>query len=127
MHRRKHILVVDDDRDFRDQLVACLKFSGYETSCANEGTRALAMMRNEHKPDVLVLDLKMDGMDGYEMRVAQLRDPHLTTIPTIVVTGYVVSPAMVVALRPDAFLMKPTPLRAVIDAIERALSDDRPR
>ena len=61
------ILVVDDERAVRDALRRALELEGYEVALAADGAEALAPARGERKPDAVVLDVLMPGIDGLEV------------------------------------------------------------
>ena len=64
--RAKRILVVDDEMDVRALLLATLEDAGYDVDLASDGVLALARIL-AHRPDLVVLDLMMPGMDGHEL------------------------------------------------------------
>jgi CheY-like chemotaxis protein len=80
------ILVVDDDPAARDVLIHLLESEGYEVATAGDGEQALACMRR-CAPALVLLDLMLPVMDGFEFRVRQMQDPALADIPVIVFTG----------------------------------------
>jgi PAS domain S-box-containing protein len=84
---RRRILVVDDNRDAADSLCALVKFWGHECWCAYDGASALPLA-DLHAPDVVLLDIGLPGMDGYEV-AARLRE-HAALHGTILIalTGY---------------------------------------
>jgi CheY-like chemotaxis protein len=110
--RSKRVLVVDDDRDIRELLVELLASEGYEVASAPDGRRALAEAR-ARRPDVILLDLMMPVMSGWEFREAQLRDPALADIPVLVVTAFEES------LDGTELLRKPFLVEDVLDAVQR--------
>ncbi len=82
------VMVVDDEDDLRDSLVELLAAAKYSVVCAEDGEEALALLRGSHrKPDLIVLDLMMPRMDGWEFREAQRRDDALSGIPVVVMTA----------------------------------------
>ena len=82
------ILVVDDDADLRDSLEAALVARGHKVAKAADGAEALAWLKSNAKdPCVVLLDLMMPGMNGFELRSRMAADPHLATIPVVVITG----------------------------------------
>jgi len=81
------ILVVDDDADVRGMLADVLAMEGYRTAEADGGRTALTYLRSGHRPAVILLDLMMPDMDGWQFRAAQLGDPRLAGIPVIVLTA----------------------------------------
>jgi CheY-like chemotaxis protein len=107
LDQQLNILVVDDDASIRRMIVATLKRDGYQFSEAANGREALDAMREQH-PAVVVLDLMMPVMSGWDVLQARENDPELRRIPVIVVSA---SRAPEVATAVDkgicAFLPKP--------------------
>src|SRR4029450_7804636 len=81
------ILVVEDHDSARTALTKLLSSTGYDVIEAHNGSDALAKLANGPRPDLILLDLMMPVMDGWEFLQRQRRDWHLCTIPTIVVSG----------------------------------------
>jgi CheY-like chemotaxis protein len=81
------ILVVDDDPDIRHTLTEILVDEGYAALTAANGLEALSLMRSAAAPALVVLDLMMPIMDGYEFLAEQRRDPALARIPVVVITA----------------------------------------
>ena len=82
------ILVVDDDPDMRETLQMILESGGYTVVLAEDGEQCLAMLKEEH-PDMLILDLLMPKMDGFEVCKA-LKDPRLAKyagIPIVILSS----------------------------------------
>lgn len=84
---RLHALVVDDSPDITEMLAAVLRFSGYDVSTAYSAADALGIAR-EKRFDVIVSDIGMPEMDGYEMVRALRALPEYTAVPMIAVTGF---------------------------------------
>ena len=114
------VLVVDDDRTIRRNLVRLLQSEGYETLEAANGDEALASIRAAD-PDAVLLDLKMPGRDGLEV-LGEL-GPALADLPVIVVTAFGGSAAAIEAMRRGAYdyLSKPFDLDEVLLTLKRAL------
>ena len=85
--RKPLILVVEDHDSARTALTKLLSSTGYDVVAAPNGSDALAQLANGPRPDLILLDLMMPVMDGWEFMKRQRRDWHLCTIPTIVVSG----------------------------------------
>ena len=82
------ILVVDDDDDLRNTLVDSLQGEGYHVLSAGSGESALELLRGgAHHPCLLLLDLWMPGMDGWQLRHALKEDAHLNRLPIVVMTA----------------------------------------
>jgi two-component system response regulator AtoC len=114
------ILVVDDDRTIRRNLVLLLRSEGYEALEAVDGDEALASIR-ANGPDAVLLDLKMPGRDGLEV-LGEL-GPTLADLPVIVITAFGGSAAAIEAIRRGAYdyLTKPFDLDEVLLTLKRAL------
>ncbi len=88
MEEHAKILVVDDDPDMRETLQMILESGGYTVVLAEDGEQCLARLKEEH-PDLLILDLLMPNMDGFEVCKA-LKDPRLAKyaqIPIIILSS----------------------------------------
>lgn len=96
------ILVIDDDSDIREVVGEALQFAGYEVTTARDGREGLIQARS-FRPTLILLDLMMPGMSGWEFRAAQLRDAALKAIPVVVVTALGTDPDIQV----EAVLAKP--------------------
>ena len=114
------ILVADDDRTIRRNLLVLLQSEGYETIEAVDGEEALARIR-DGRPDAVLLDLKMPGRDGLEV-LGEL-GPALADLPVIVVTAFGGSAAAIEAMRRGAYdyLSKPFDLDEILLTLRRAL------
>jgi len=81
------VLIVDDDKEFREELGETLELSGYEVIDVGDA-RAVQNTASRTSPDVIILDLKMDDMNGFEV-VEELKKFTTTVgIPVIAMTGY---------------------------------------
>ena len=111
------ILVVDDDADIRETLREVLHHAGHEVATADNGLEALRMLRSGLAPCLVLLDLMMPIMDGYEFLEVQRSDPALAGIPTAVITaGFAVDSERT----GDApLLRKPLGLKSLMAVIER--------
>jgi len=85
--RKPLILVVEDHDAARTALARLLSSTGYDVVEAANGSEALAQLATGPRPDLILLDLMMPVMDGWEFLQRQRRDWHLCTIPTVVVSG----------------------------------------
>ena len=82
----KKILIIDDDRTFREVVRHLLEQLEYEVMVAEDGTEGINMIQDE-RPDVILCDVHMKGMHGYATAQAIKDDPDLESIPIIMVTG----------------------------------------
>jgi CheY-like chemotaxis protein len=82
------ILVVDDEDDITSVLATFLGISGYDVVVARDGQEGLTELRSGRPlPDLILLDLMMPGMNGWEFRAAQMADPLLARIPVVLLSG----------------------------------------
>jgi CheY-like chemotaxis protein len=87
--RLELVLVVDDDPDCRDAVRAVLENAGYRVAEAKDGRDALAFVQQAvEKPALLLLDLMMPTMDGWQLRARLRSDPDLAAIPIVIMTAH---------------------------------------
>ncbi|MDP8212760.1 MAG: response regulator [Candidatus Zapsychrus exili] len=84
--RGKKILIVDDERDLLDVLATRFRANGYETVTAENGAEGLKVWQEE-KPDLIVLDIMMPGMDGYTFLQELKTIDNINPIPIIMLTA----------------------------------------
>jgi len=83
-----NILVVEDDDHVREMLIELLQDEGYQPAEATDGLAALEVLREAEAPPALILlDLMMPRMNGWELRAALTADPHLADIPIILLSA----------------------------------------
>lgn len=113
---RNEVLVVDDDDELRETIVEVLTDVGFAVRHADNGAVALAQLRAaEALPAVILLDLMMPKMNGWEFRAAQRQDPRLAAVPVVVMTAS----RDVQGLDADHVLRKPVSLDDLVQAIAR--------
>lgn len=81
------VLIVDDDPDIVESMQMILELEGYAVITSSDGERALEVLRRSDPPDLILLDLMMPGMNGAEFRAEQLKDPVLSSIPVVAISG----------------------------------------
>ena len=106
--RAPTILIVDDEAQNRRLLAVLLSPEGYETSSAASGEEALAAI-SEQAPDLILLDIMMPGMDGYQVASILKANPATSNIPIIIVSAHMERSARLAGLDAGAedFLTKP--------------------
>jgi CheY-like chemotaxis protein len=109
-----HLLLVEDDRELQTLMQTFLEALGHQVSISASGDDALRAAR-EHPPDLLLLDLMIRGMHGYEVLAALRKSPGADRIPVVVVSGGIGSSGEreARAAGADAFLKKPFSLAAL--------------
>jgi two-component system, cell cycle response regulator DivK len=115
---RKRILVVEDQEDNRRILRDLLTNAGYEIVEAENGEQALAFAARE-RPDLILMDIQLPLLDGYEVTRRIKADPALRAIPIIAITSYALSgdENKARAAGCDAYVTKPYSPRALLAKI----------
>jgi CheY-like chemotaxis protein len=101
------ILIVEDDEDIRETLRYALEAEGYEVVTAADGKEGLAILARMPRPCLILLDLMMPVMNGWEFMDALVSDRTLATIPVVVTTAFIERADVVPAVE---FLKKPVTL-----------------
>ena len=122
MHDPPRILIVDDNETNRCLLTARLGAEGYETTEAEDGERALAVA-HEVAPDVVLLDVMMPKIDGFEVCRRMKGDPTLGFVPIVMVTARTDSKDVVTGLNAgaDEYLTKPIDHAALVARVRSML------
>jgi len=120
------ILIVDDDNDVRSALSEMLEEEGFSVEGAPNGREALARLRGGTvHPCVILLDLMMPGMDGWDFRTEQMRDPRLAEVPVVIVSASGFSRDSIrTQFRPAAYVEKPIERTALLHAIRAAVGSE---
>jgi CheY-like chemotaxis protein len=119
---REAILIVDDDKDIRTSLAEVLMDEGYQVEQASDGEEALECLRSGAAVSLIILDVMMPRMDGYQFRSEQLKDPRLAGIPVVLVTAGSDAKREAAALGVADGVRKPTSIADLLSAIERIVS-----
>lgn len=106
MRERRSVLVVDDDDDVLTVLEALLDAEGYEVWPASDGEQALALLEDIPTPGLILLDLILPNVDGWEFCERRRDDPLLSWIPVVAFTEPACRPPPV-----DVQAVLPKPLR----------------
>jgi PAS domain S-box-containing protein len=118
------VLIVEDDPDTVGLLEAAMRQIGFTPLVAADGYEALTMTRR-HRPDLILLDLRLPGMDGFEALTHLKRDAVTQTIPIIAISAHVADTERerkrLLALGAAAFLPKPFSIGDLLGEIEAAL------
>jgi two-component system cell cycle response regulator DivK len=122
MTRGRTVLVVDDHEDNRRILRDLLRSAGYDIVEATTGEDGVAAAR-ARTPDLILMDIQLPGIDGYEATRRIKADEALRRIPLIVVTSYALSgdDAKAIAAGADAYVAKPFSPRAMLAKIREYL------
>lgn len=118
----KRILVVEDNADNRDMLARRLLRRGYEVAVAEDGRQGLALAEALN-PDVILMDLSMPVMDGWEAMKHLRRHPALSRTPIVALTGHAMKDDRTksIAAGADEYMAKPLDFAALLQLLERLL------
>lgn len=112
------VLVIEDDREIRNSLNDMLEMEDYKVRVVENGLEALKYLNSaEVSPKVILLDIMMPVMDGYEFRRNQLLDKNLADIPTIVLSADRNCEQNLINLKVKHFLKKPIDLDLLLKII----------
>ena len=111
------VFIVEDDTDTREMLSRFLELEGYQVETASNGRQALDRLRGGITPNLILLDLMMPVMDGWQFRREQVRDADLKTIPVIVVSA--AGRERIERIDADAVLSKPVDLEELLARVSR--------
>ena len=114
------ILVADDEQEIRNLLDHFLRGHGYEVVLAADGNQALKLAEEEN-PQVIVLDIKMPGLDGLEVCKRLKEREHTKLIPVIVITGFEDNKIEALNLGADDFVNKPFDMAEISIRVKSAL------
>jgi CheY-like chemotaxis protein len=121
----KRILVADDEPMTAEMLSAMLAYRGYEVVCAYDGTAALERAR-ELKPDAVLLDVYMPGLEGAAVARLLRADPVLSSCPIVLISSADESDIEWREAGADLFLQKPVNLRQLPDMVDGLLGSVAP-
>jgi CheY-like chemotaxis protein len=122
------VLIVDDDNDVRSALAELLEEEGFSVEGAPNGREALALLRGGAvHPAVILLDLMMPGMDGWDFRHEQMGDPKLAAVPVVIVSASGFSRESIrTQFRPAAYVEKPIERTALLAVIRELVRSSAP-
>jgi len=118
----KKVLVVEDNQDNREMVVKALKFNGYQVIEAVDGQEAIEKAKAEN-PDLILLDIYLPKMDGYEVTKRLKGDYDVRSIPIIALTAHAMKGNREEALAAgcDGYIPKPIDVRELPKQIEHFL------
>jgi CheY-like chemotaxis protein len=122
---RRRVLLVDDYPDAREMYSEYLKFSGYDVVEATNGVEAL-QRAIETSPDIILMDLSLPVMDGWEATRRLKEDARTSSIPVVALTGHALAGMFEGAKRAgcDAFVTKPCLPEDLVKEIQNVLGTD---
>jgi CheY-like chemotaxis protein len=116
----KLVMVVEDDWDVRESIAEVLEDNDYRPIRASNGKEALDRLRAAaRKPCVILLDIMMPIMDGWQFREHQAQDPELSNIPVIVLSAHANIDEAASGMHAAASLRKPIQLQVLLTIVHR--------
>jgi CheY-like chemotaxis protein len=118
---RRDVLIVDDDPDIRDAVGECLRYEGYDVHSATDGRDALDRLEYGLRPAVILLDLMMPVLNGFDVLEALKSRPEWKSIPVVIVSanrGYEAEDLSGAV----SILRKPVNVDRLLAAVEQAVA-----
>jgi two-component system response regulator MprA len=122
---RNRVLVVDDNPAVRETFRRLLLQAGFQVVAVSSGAAALATLRDDPTIGLMLLDVGMPEVDGLTVRRAQLADPQLSSVPTVIVSGSADPRINSSDIRADDYLHKPVLRRQLLDVVSRYCRPER--
>jgi CheY-like chemotaxis protein len=113
------VLIVEDDGDFAQLLADVVEAGGHRAAVARNGHEALEYLRNGNRPTVILLDLAMPVMDGWEFRREQQKLPEIAAIPVVVLTAEEDARQKAAAIHAQGHLGKPVSVEELLGEVDR--------
>jgi len=111
------VLIVEDDVDVREALSMMIESAGYRVAADGDGHEALDRLRAGARPRLILLDLMMPRMDGWQFHAEFVRDPALAAIPVVILSGDGDAPRKAAAMQVAGHLRKPVELDRLIQVV----------
>jgi CheY-like chemotaxis protein len=116
------VLIVEDDVDLREMMAQLLALEGFHAEAVANGRDALDYLEKGHYPDLILLDLMMPVMDGWEFRRRQRSNPRLAAVPVVVLSA--LDQSRSADLGSTAFLKKPLDFDRLLELVRRYCRND---
>jgi len=113
------VLVVEDELALRETLCDVLQYEGYPADTAANGREALAYLRGNNVPALIILDLMMPVMNGWEFRAEQLRDADLAAVPVVILSAAPDLRQQAAFLNVADYLPKPIDVSRLLQLVQR--------
>ena len=125
-HQHRHqVLIVDDFADICEALAMVLGMDGMEVETALSGPEALERLQAGFRPCVMLLDIRMPGMNGWQLWERMQQDPELAATPVVVVSGDAPDETRARAVGMRAVLRKPVESSTLLHAVSQHCSAGR--
>lgn len=121
---KKNVLLVEDNDDIRESAAELLVLEGFEITAADSGEKALEMVKT-HKPDLIICDIIMSGMDGYQFFTSLQQNEKTKNIPFIFSTAKSekVDREKATSLGVEYYLIKPFDEDSLMNTIKKCLQE----
>lgn len=116
----KKIIIIEDAPSIRENITEYLTLKGHKVQAASDGAAGLSMVR-AHKPDLVICDVKMPGLDGFSLKEKMNADETLSQIPVVFLSAATQKQDLArgQALGALAYLTKPFRMEELLDWVER--------
>ena len=119
-----YVLLVEDNDDIREMMALALQLAGARVMTAANGREALAVLKGQPAPKLILLDLMMPVMNGWELSAALKRDELLAGVPIIVISA--MGEIGAAGLHPAEFIPKPIDIDRLIDVVSEHCAAPEP-
>jgi CheY-like chemotaxis protein len=120
---KKYILLIEDNLAIADAFIWILEFKEYVVVTKTNGRDALHFIEDNHSPTLILLDLMMPIMNGFEFLEIKNKEPHISNIPTIIITASELNNKKIKLKPHEYFFKKPFDFDAIIELIEKIYGD----
>jgi CheY-like chemotaxis protein len=117
------VLVVDDDADNREAVCVFLQGAGYPTAFAANGKQAIDWLAVEGHPKLILLDLTMPVMDGYQFLTVKEADPALSEVPVLIMSAVPNCRTLLLGHHLFRYLQKPIFPGELLDAVQHCMAE----
>ena len=122
----KKVLIIDDEPEMIKMISYALEKAGFKTATCDSGKQALAAI-STHKPDLLILDVMLPGIDGYSLGQQIAENPETKTLPVIILTALEPSkPLFQKFPQVVSFMTKPCDVDALVSQAQKAVGQATP-
>ena len=119
MNKPPTILVIDDDDDLRETVCMLLMLAGYDVTAAANGREALDLLESAEVPNLILLDLMMPLMDGWQFRAEQKKRAKLANLPVLLLTASRNLGKLPIDVDAKDILLKPFASEDLLGAVRR--------
>ena len=115
------ILLVEDDFVLRTSLSELLTEEGFRVECCADGREAYRRLHNPPKPDLIMLDIMLPHLDGFELRALQRKSPFIASIPVVVISAHDLDPRTFMELELSLPFRKPLDIDLLLSTVRDRL------